>query len=182
MEKRKKIIISKSKYMAGLQCPRYMWYQVHAREEIPEPDFSTRFMFHQGHMVGEYAKKLFPGGIGLGRLKDMGEQLARTYESLMQRKPIFEATVSAGNVYCRADILKPAAGNMWDIIEVKSATQLKQEYINDVAFQKYAFCSAGVDIANTYLAVIDSKYVKKGEVVPEELFSVTKTSTSLTDG
>ena len=172
MEDKKKIIISKSKYMAGLQCLKYMWYQVHAREEIPEPDFSTRFMFRQGHLVGEYAKKLFPDGIDLGKLKDIGEQLSKTAELLPERRPIFEASVSAENVYSRADILKPAPGNTWDIIEVKSATTLKEDYIKDVAFQKYSFLEAGIKIGNCYLAVINSQYVKNGEIDPERLFNI----------
>ena len=35
----KKTMISKSKYMSGLQCMKYMWNQVHAREEIPGAGF-----------------------------------------------------------------------------------------------------------------------------------------------
>jgi len=168
----KKIIISKSKYMAGLQCPRYMWYQVHAREKIPGPDFSTRFMFHQGHLVGEYAKKLFPEGIDLGKMKDIGKQLAKTAELLPQRRPIFEASAGTGDLYSRADILKPAPGGAWDIIEVKSATTVKEEYINDAAFQKYTFLAAGIKIENCYLAVIDSSYVKNKDIDHEKLFYI----------
>ena len=172
MENKKKIIISKSKYMSGLQCPKYMWYQVHAREDIPEPDFSTRFMFHQGHLVGEYAKKLFPDGIDLGKMRDIREQLEKTRAVLAERKPVFEASISSGNVYSRVDILKPAPGDTWDIIEVKSATTLKEDYIKDVAFQKYTFLDAGIKIDNCYLAVINSDYVKNGDIDPEELFYI----------
>ncbi len=89
---KKRIIISKSKYMAGLQCRKLQWYRVNSREEIPEPGFSTRFMFKQGMLVGEYAKKLFPGGIDLGKLRNIGEQLVKTYEVLHERRPIFEAS------------------------------------------------------------------------------------------
>lgn len=151
---------------------KYMWYQVNAREEIPEPDFSTRFMFNQGFLVGEYAKRLFPDGIDLGKLRDIGEQLVETSRFLTERRPIFEASISSDHVYSRVDILKPAPGNTWDIIEVKSATQLKEEYINDVAFQKYSFLNAGIKIANSYLAVINNQYVRKGEIEPEKLFVI----------
>lgn len=56
--------------MAGRQCRKLQWYRENARDEIAEPDFSTRFMFKQGALVGEYAKKLFPGGIDLGGDKE----------------------------------------------------------------------------------------------------------------
>ena len=152
----KKIILSKSKYMAGLQCLRYMWYLSNARDEVPEPDFSTKFMFQQGMLVGEYAKKLFPDGTSPGRLKNIGQQIIRTSELLSERRPVFEAAVSTDSVFSRADILKPSPGDGWDIIEVKSATHFKEDYRHDVAFQKYTFLRAGLKINNCYLAVINN--------------------------
>ena len=169
---RKNIIISKSKYMAGLQCHKYLWYQINDRDKVPGPDFSTRFMFKQGMLVGEYAKKLFPEGIDLGKLRDIKEQIVKTSEMLVKRRPIFEASVSTGKVYSRADILKPAVRDSWDIIEVKSATQLKEEYLHDVAFQKYTFLQAAIMISNCYLAFINNQYIKQGEIDPEELFDI----------
>jgi len=158
--------------MAGLQCRKLQWYRVNAREEIPEPGFSTRFMFKQGMLVGEYAKKLFPGGIDLGKLKNIREQLVKTSEVLPERQPIFEASAGTDKVFSRVDILKPASGNSWDIIEVKSATQLKEEYLHDIAFQKYTFLQAGIKVSNCYLAFINNQYIKHGEIDPEELFDM----------
>ncbi|MDP3011947.1 MAG: DUF2779 domain-containing protein, partial [Candidatus Hydromicrobium sp.] len=166
----RKIIISKSKYLAGLQCLKYFWYQVNAREEIPEPGFTAQFIFKQGLLVGEYAKKLYPEGIDLGKIGDLKEQLVKTSELLSERKPLFEASCSFGNVYSRADILVPADTDRWDIIEVKSSTQLKEEHIHDVSFQKYCFDKAGVKIRKCYLANINNQYIRKGDINPGELF------------
>ncbi|MBN2072619.1 MAG: DUF2779 domain-containing protein [Actinobacteria bacterium] len=167
----KKIIISKSRYLAGLQCPKYLWYLVNAREEIPGPDFSTRFIFSQGIQVGEYAKKLFPDGIDLGKVEDMGMQLVKTAELLEKRRPIFEAAVGTNCVYSRADILRPSVRDQWDIIEVKSSTQVKAEYIQDVAFQKYTFLQAGINIKDCYLMLVNNRYTKRGEIEPAKLFA-----------
>ena len=164
------VIISKSKYLAGLQCLKYLWYLVNAREEIPQPDFVTQFIFNQGIQVGEYAKKLYPEGIDLGKIGDMKEQIVRTGEILTERKTIFEASCSYKNVYCRADILVSADANKWDIVEVKSSTQLKEEYIHDVAFQKYCFEKAGIKVRKCYVTCINSQYIRKGNINPEELF------------
>ncbi|MFZ3105779.1 MAG: DUF2779 domain-containing protein, partial [Candidatus Hydromicrobium sp.] len=166
----RKIIISKSKYLAGLQCLKYLWYQVNAREEIPGPGFTAQFIFKQGLLVGEYAKKLYPEGIDLGKIGDLKEQLVKTSELLSERKPLFEASCSFGNVYSRADILVPADTDRWDIIEVKSSTQLKEEHIHDVSFQKYCFDKAGVKIRKCYLANINNQYIRKGDINPGELF------------
>ena len=169
----RKIIISKSKYLAGLQCLKYLWYQVNAREEIPEPGFTAQFIFKQGLLVSEYAKKLYPEGIDLGKIGDLKEQLVKTSELLSERKPLFEASCSFGNVYSRADILVPADIDRWDIIEVKSSTQLKEEHIHDVSFQKYCFDKAGVKIRKCYLANINNQYIRKGDINPGELFKKT---------
>ncbi|PIU28944.1 MAG: DUF2779 domain-containing protein [Candidatus Hydromicrobium americanum] len=166
----KKIIISKSKYLAGLQCLKYFWYQINAKEKIPQPDFVNQFIFNQGLLVGEYAKKLYPGGIDLGKIGDLKEQLVKTFELLSERKTLFEASCSFGNVYCRSDILVPANADKWDIVEVKSSTQLKEEYIHDVAFQKYCFEKAGVNIRKCQIACINNQYIRKGDINPEELF------------
>ena len=56
------LLLSKSKYLSGLQCPKYLWMLFHQPERIPEPDAATQYIFEQGHLVGELAKKLFPGG------------------------------------------------------------------------------------------------------------------------
>ena len=165
-----KIIISKSKYLAGLQCLKYFWFLINAKEEIPQPDFVNRFIFNQGTLVGEYAKNLYPDGIDLGKIGDLKEQLVRTFELLSERRPLFEASVSSGNVYSRADILVPVNTDSWDIVEVKSSTQLKEEYIPDVAFQKYCFEKAGINIRKCYLTYINNQYVKKGDIYPPGLF------------
>src|SRR3972149_8595205 len=118
----KKIIISKSKYLAGLQCLKYFWYLINAKEEIPQPDFVNRFIFNQGTFVGQYAKKLYPGGIDLGKIGDLKEQLVKTFELLSERKPLFEASVSFENVYSRADILVPAGIGGGGVVLVKKST------------------------------------------------------------
>ncbi len=169
----KKIIISKSKYLYGLQCKKYFWYQVNARDQVPGPDFSTMFIFRQGILVGNFAKKLYPEGIDLGKIRDIGSQLLKTIELLEQRKPLFEASCSSNNVYSRADILVPVEEDQWDIIEVKSSTQLKEVNIHDVSFQKYCFEKAGIKIRRCYLLNIDNQYVREKEIDPEGLFRKT---------
>ena len=59
--------LSKSKYLSGLQCHKLLWHQYNAKDVIPKIDSSTQAIFDQGHVVGEYAKKLFPGGIEVSK-------------------------------------------------------------------------------------------------------------------
>jgi len=164
-------MLSKSRYLNGLQYPKLLWVATNEPERVPEPDASTQHRFDQGHLVGELAKKLFPGGIDLPS-EDFMQNIATTRELLRKRKPLFEAGVPVGQIYSRADILNPAGDDGWDIIEVKSSTSVKDVNYEDVAFQKLCWEDSGVRIGRCYLAHINNQYVRNGEVNPEELFTI----------
>jgi hypothetical protein len=165
------IMLSKSRYLNGLQCPRYVWMQFHEPEKIPETDTVTQYIFDQGHEVGYLAKKLFPGGIDVPQDDFMGN-IAKTKELLNDRKPLFEAGILADKLYSRVDILSPAGEDRWDIFEVKSSTSVKDVHINDVAFQRYCCTRSGLNIRNCNLVLINNQYVRNGEIDPEGLFSI----------
>jgi len=128
-------LLTKSKYISGLQCPKLLWTQINEPESIPELDTVTQYLFNQGHLVGEDAKQLFPAGIDVSQ-DDFMENIRRTKELLAKRKPLFEAGILSGKIYSRVDILNPVNEDEWDIIEVKSSTSVKDVHIDDVSFQK----------------------------------------------
>ena len=164
-------LLSKSRYLAGLQCPKYLWIQFHEPERIPEPDAVTQYIFDQGHLVGEYAKRLFPGGIDIPQDDFMGN-IVKTKELLIERKPLFEAGILVGEIYSRVDILNPVSEDEWDIIEVKSSTGVKDVHIDDVSFQKYCAERFGLKVRKCLLALINGGYVKNGVIDPHGLFNI----------
>jgi len=171
-------LLSKSKYLTGLQCPKYLWMQIHEPERIPEADAITQYIFDQGHVVGEYAKKLFRGGIDIQH-DDFMNNIVTTKKLLAERKPLFEAGVLYGNIYSRLDILNPVDEDEWDIIEIKSGTSVKEVYIADVSFQKFCCEKAGLKIRNCKLGFINKQFVKNGEIDPRELFILEDISTQV---
>ncbi|MFC1988967.1 DUF2779 domain-containing protein [Chloroflexota bacterium] len=164
-------LLSKTKYITGLQCPRLIWIEIHEPGKIPETDPVTQYVFDQGHLVGELAKRLFPDGIDIPTEDFMGN-ISTTRELLKERKPLFEAGILAGKLYSRVDILSPAGEEGWDIVEVKSSTSVKDVHINDVAFQRYCCNQSGLNIRKCYLALINNRYVKDREIDPEGLFNI----------
>ncbi|MFC1948380.1 DUF2779 domain-containing protein [Chloroflexota bacterium] len=164
-------LLSKSKYLTGLQCPRYIWMQFHEPASTPETDEVTQYIFDQGHEVGYLAKKLFPGGIDVPQGDFMGN-IRQTRVLFKERKPLFEAGIMADKLYSRIDILSPADEDQWDIFEVKSSTSIKQVHIDDVAFQRHVCLKAGIDIRNCNLVLINNQYVRNGEVDPQGLLSI----------
>ncbi|MFC1874149.1 DUF2779 domain-containing protein [Chloroflexota bacterium] len=165
-------LLSKSKYLTGLQCPRLVWVQFHEPERMPETDPVTRHVFDQGHLVGELAKRLFPDGIDITTDDFMGN-ISTTLELLKNRRPLFEAGILAGKLYSRVDILSPTGEEEeWDIVEVKSSTSVKDVHISDVAFQRYCCHKSGLNIRKCYLVLINNQYVKDEEIDPEGLLAI----------
>jgi hypothetical protein len=162
-------LLSKSKYLYGLQCLRYFWVSLHEKGRIPEIDLSTQHRFDQGHIVGQLAKKMFPSGIDIPE-SDFKGGLNQTKELIKLGKPLFEPAFMVGNLYSRADILEPV-GDEWDIIEVKSGTKVKDINVEDVAFQKYVYELAGLKIRKCFLMHVNNQFVKDGEVNPEKFFT-----------
>jgi len=128
--------ISKSKFLQGLQCSKLIWSACHAKHLFPAVDNALQAVFDQGHDVGTFAKRMFPNGIEIGAAPtDFEGDIQLTKKSLLERRPIFEATLSANGGYARVDILNPVGKSEWDIIEVKSTTSRKDVHIPDLAFQ-----------------------------------------------
>lgn len=164
-------VLSKTNFLCGIQCPRYLWMILHEPKSIPQPSEAMQFISQQGRRVGELAKLLYPGGVDIPVL-DFAAGILMTREQLKCNRPIFEASILSEHVYCRPDILVPAGDDLWDIIEVKSATTIKDVSIQDVAFQRYCCESAGVNIRRCRLAYINNQFVKRGEIDPNELFII----------
>jgi hypothetical protein len=178
-------ILSKSKYIAGIQCLKYLWYLVNEPETIPPFDKVTQFRFQQGHDVGNLAKSLFPEGIEVGDGSDVGAELIRSREltnltaanspdfdniESSARHPLFEASFTYKNAFARADILEPSGNDSWNIIEVKSSTSIKDINKHDISFQKYCYEDAGLRIDKCYLMYINKEFIKDGPIDPKKFF------------
>jgi hypothetical protein len=164
--------VSKSKYLCGLQCRKLFWTLYNDKGKIPPYDAATQAIFDQGHEVGHLAKSLFPDGVEIeGDLRDFSGMLARTREALRNRKPLYEAAFGAGNAFARADILDPVETDAWDIVEVKSSTEVKPVNIHDLALQRFAAVGAGLKIRKCFLMHVDNTYVRRGEVETDKLFA-----------
>lgn len=189
-------VISKSKYLSGFQCHKYLWTLINEPEKIPPYDEVAMFRFQQGHEVGELAKSLFPGGIEMenginieaelamakrltGLEEPAGNSVSHASESQDRRLPLFEPAFSYKNSFARADILEPFTGNLWNIIEVKSATSVKDINLHDLAFQKYCYEGAGLKINRCYLMHLNKDYIRQGPINPGQLFIKEDVSSSV---
>ena len=139
------MLLSKTDYILGMDCEKALWLIKHHPELVPDVDVMLQRRFDIGNEVQEYARKLFSSGkmVGDGDIEYMAhktEQMSQEYNVL------FEATaILPDKAFCRIDIME-REGNAWNLIEIKSATEVKDNYIDDLAFQKYVFENAGYKI------------------------------------
>ena len=165
-----KSVISKSKYLAGLQCPKLLWHHYNARDAFPPIGAAKQAIFDIGHNVGDLAKGLYPDGVEVPWNRDLSRTTAETQRLLLKRKPIFEASFELDGCYCRADIMVPKEGSIWDLYEVKSATKVKDINIEDIAFQTHVIERSGITLDRLFLVHIDNSYVRQGDIDPKGLF------------
>jgi predicted RecB family nuclease len=170
----KELMLSKSRFLAGYQCPLRLWHQYYNPQLASEASAAHQAMFDAGHEVGVLATHLFPGG----RLveKDYlhhGEAVESTKEAMRDPSStaLFEAAFVYDDVRIRADILKRTDDGRWHLIEVKSATSVKGVYVLDLAIQYYVLQGAGLDIASAGIMHINKGYRYDGkELDLQDLF------------
>jgi hypothetical protein len=166
-------MLSKTRYLAGLQCAKRLWYEVNAFREIPPFDAAAEERFEQGHEVGRLACRLFPGGVEIARdQRRWSTTAAATLRAMPARIPLYEASFVHGGGACRVDILAPVEGGQWDLLEVKSSTSVKDVHRADLAFQTWVVRGAGVPVRRSCLVRIDTSYVRQGALEPARLFAI----------
>ena len=137
-------LLSKSKYIRGLQCERALWLDVH-EPRLARYTAEQMRRFDRGRDF-EYAfKSQFPDGIDLSAELKRNVDLypARTAE-LLDLRPcsaaktvLFEAGFQYDDVLVLADVVCQREDGSLDIYEVKSGTTLSDTYRRDAALQHY---------------------------------------------
>ena len=163
-------LLTKSKYLRGLESAAYLWLSVHEPDSLPDPDLQTQDIFDQGHAVGELAKSLFDG-LDLDNM-DFMENINETKKAIEQGKTIFEAGVMVDRLYARVDVLKKLSEG-WELIEVKASTKAKPYHHVDLAFQKHVLEKIGLNVVKVSVVHINNEYVRKGDVEADKLLNKT---------
>ena len=175
-------ILSKSSFMRGLQCHKSLWlHKRHPKLALQAPERAARF--NTGEAVGKLACELFPGGYQVApedwAQTDFNKLLKLTQAYIKANDaPIYEATLSAEGVFVMVDILVPTEKG-WAIYEVKSSTQVKDHYHNDVAIQYYALKQAGLEITDAFVIHLNNKYWRRGALDLQCLFTIANISSEI---
>lgn len=187
----KQVGLSKSQYMKGLKSERDLWdyrHKASAKEPFnsasgkssdtsPAAPAAKNTYAVLGDAVGAVAREYYKGGVMVeAPYWDVLDAEAQTEAFIDEGKStIYEAAAvhPEDGSYASIDILRKVRGSdEWDLIEVKSSTRVKPEYINDLAFQARVFKDAGYKIRKCSVMHINNKYVRDGDIDPKQLFKV----------
>ncbi|MBO4599700.1 MAG: hypothetical protein J5641_03070 [Bacteroidales bacterium] len=133
-------VLTKSKYIRGLQCERAMWLDVHNPNAGWYPA-ETLARFRMGRDFERGFKSTFPQGIDISRR--LRSQISRypVLTAKLLQKPgevvLFEAGFVFDGVLVLADVVHKEADGMVSIYEVKHGTTVSDTFRNDVTVQHY---------------------------------------------
>jgi hypothetical protein len=171
---KRKPFLSKSKFVAGVQCLKRLYWKVYQPDLAAEIDDQVQAVMDQGKAVGVEAQKAFPGGV-LAEADYQHTHAALEETARLMANPqvpaVYEAALEHDGILVRVDILERQPRNRWRLVEVKSSTQVKGHYRYDVAIQRHVAGGAGLKIASACLMHLNREYIYDGKRFdPNRLF------------
>lgn len=138
-------LLSKSRYLAGLQCRKLLWWSVHEPEVVQSDDREA--VLDRGNLVGIAAREQVPGGVLIDVPPyKIAERVEATAAAVSNGAAvIYEASFAADGTFASVDILQRQRGG-WILIEVKATLDVKDHHLTDVAFQVHCLRQAGLAV------------------------------------
>ena len=158
-------LLSKSRFMSGLQCHKQLYLECFHPELATPPNEQQQAVFDAGTEVGALARGLFAGGLLIEEEYFRHDDAMKSTQTALadsQVSTMYEAAFLHNGVRTRIDILTRTSEGSYDMIEVKSSTQVKEEYIPDVGIQLYILDGSGIDIRRACLGFVNKEYVYPG--------------------
>jgi predicted RecB family nuclease len=153
--------LSKSDYLAGLQCPKYLWLRINEPKAVElEPDANLEALFNQGRRVGALARTYVPGGTLIDfPYYAVDDKLAATKQALNEgAEVIYEAAFVADNQFVAIDILERTSAG-FDVTEVKSSTKVKPKHLQELALQAEVLRECGIEVSRLQVMHINRECV-----------------------
>jgi uncharacterized protein DUF2779 len=140
--------LSKSRFAAGVQCHKLLWWTVHEPGAVElQADKVLQDRFDQGAQVGVLARGRFPGGVLIDLPpRAFAQRIERTRAALEAGAPvIFEASLAADETFVAIDVLERVERG-FRLIEVKSTSSQKDAHVPDAAVQVHVARRGGIDV------------------------------------
>lgn len=163
--------LSKSKYCNAVQCKKMLWLDKNCPNEKVE--VSNQSVLDNGTDVGIFAKELFGEHFDIKFNNDLNQMVEETTNIIDKTDiaVITEASFYFNNNFCSVDILRKI-NDEYEIYEVKSSTEIKDIYLDDISYQYYVLDNLGYQVSKASIVYINNKYVRYGELELDKLFNI----------
>ena len=149
--------VSKSSFVAGLTCHRKLWQLLWDRQSAAPRSGMDQLKMEFGTRFGEVAHCLYPDAtlidINIRKLKQAEEDTRKAIDE--GADVILEATFRHEQCRVLSDIVEKQTDGTWHLIEVKSSTEVKDEHIPDLAFQKWVMERCGYPVSKCSVVFAD---------------------------
>ena len=163
--------LSKSRYCSGIQCRKMLWMAKN-KSEYYDSKVMREDLLTTGNNVGDLAMGYYGNYVEVAYADDKSLMIAETRKLLQAgASTIAEASFAYDGNFCSVDILR-VFGDGVEIVEVKSATSLKDIYLDDIAYQCWVVSNCGLNVRCVYLMCLNSQYSRQGELELDKLFSL----------
>ena len=158
--------LSKTDYQYYRACPEELWLMKHQRELFPPMNEERLFSIKQGNLVDAFIVKLFSD-----------KRFLRSF-NIGKRAVEFQKRVDTEGYVAIADVVvfDENDSNCIDLFEVKGSKEVKNDYLHDLAFQKFVFEKSGIQVRKTYIVHISPTYIFDGELDPARFFRLPNVS------
>jgi len=160
-------LLSKSRFLAGLQCHLRLWYQCYQPELASPVSATQEAMFQAGRDVGTLATGLHPEGMLIEPDYQHHEEAVLATRAAMENPALpalFEAAFLHDGVRVRVDILEQTA-SAWNLVEVKSSTSVKEVHLADLAIQYHVLVGSGLSLARAGILHLNRQYEYDGRAL-----------------
>lgn len=163
--------LSKSRYTLGMRCEKLLWLSLFKPEEAD--DLNNQSVLDNGNAVGDLARHLFGDEYILIDFDKGFESMIEETKKSMEYKPniICEASFDFEGNFCSVDILKNDEDGI-ELYEVKSSTEIKDIYIDDISYQTWVLKKLGYSIKKSSIVYVNNEYIKKGNLDLKKFFII----------
>ena len=162
--------VTKSDLLRLSSCKNWFWLSINEPESLAET-IAGEALAKEGMAFESFARQKFPNGI---LLKSFGRPaIAKTKQLLEEGKDcLFQGTAEHDSFLAKADVLQRNEDGTFDLYEMKASTDVKDEYLLDLAIQRVVFNDAGFEVASCFLVFLDGVYVRDGDLSVDQCVQV----------
>ena len=154
----RKPLITKSRFLSGLQCRKKLWMNVYSPELATPPSIKQQYIFDSGFEFEKIVMKRYPEGVLVEYNKDLAKMASITRDLVDQNEyVIFQAAFHHDDIFVISDIIRRTQKGSWDLKEIKASSEVKEIHTPDLAIQKYVLENNGLQIENTYVIHINNE-------------------------